>query len=59
MELVDCDGDGTYVLHGIQSVSGVAHVNRISKAESFWEYTDGKWVPYKVNYTTPLVVAVD
>lgn len=54
LEPVEYTGDGTYYLRGIQSVSGIAHVNRISNLESLWKYTDGKWVPYYVTYTTYL-----
>ncbi len=55
LEPVEYTGDGTYYLRGIQSISGVAHVNRISNMESLWKYSDGKWVPCNVTYSTSLV----
>ncbi|TZE82426.1 hypothetical protein [Calorimonas adulescens] len=55
LDPVDYDGDGTYCLHGYQSISGVAHVNRISNVESIWKYSDGRWVIENAEYSTCMI----
>ncbi len=55
LQPVDYTGDGTYYLRGIRSISGAYHANRISNMESLWKYSDGKWVPCNVIYSTSFV----
>lgn len=46
-------GDGM-ALHAYQSVSGIAHADRITDLETFYKYEKGKWTPVSVTYTTTL-----